>query len=88
MKIVQLLMGTGQGFRFEGVTTGLDTTASGVTHFNLIDSSATRTNTVVSAAAGSTNSLVLENVVVDSTVPIVSVFFISSHRTCGRRSVL
>ena len=81
MKITQLVIGTGQGFRFEGVTTGLDTTANGTAHFSMIDSSATNTTTVVSAAPFSYNNLVLENVVVDSTVPVVGFPSQSSMRS-------
>ncbi len=69
-----MLLCTGQGLRFEGVTTGVDSTAAGSAHFNLIDSSATNTKTVFSGAASAVNSVVLQNVQVDSTVPAVSLF--------------
>jgi glucan 1,3-beta-glucosidase len=69
-----MLLGTGQGLRFEGVTTGVDSTATGTAHFNLIDSSATNTKTVFAGAAAAVNTVVLQNVQVDSTVPAVSLF--------------
>lgn len=75
LKIVQLLQGTGQGLRFEGCTTGIDLSGNPSGNFNLIDSTASNTTTVVSAG-GLANSggtfLVLENVIVDSSVPAVS----------------
>ena len=67
-----MLLGTGQGLRFERVTTGIDSTATGTAHFNLIDSSATNTKTVFAGAAAAVNTVVLQNVQVDSTVPAVS----------------
>ena len=66
---------TGQGLRFEGVTTGVDTTGNTVGLFNLIDSTASNTQAVIAADATQSSmqgSLVLENVIVDSTVPAVS----------------
>jgi len=69
-----MLLGTGQGLHFERVTTGVDSTAPGTAHFNLIDSSATNTKTVFAGAAAAVNTVVLQNVRVDSTVPAVSLF--------------
>ncbi len=69
-----MLLGTGQGLRFEGVTTGVDSTATGSAHFSLIDSSATNTKTVFAGAAAAVNTVSLQNVQVDSTVPAVSLF--------------
>jgi glucan 1,3-beta-glucosidase len=74
IKVKQMLLGTGQGLRFERVTTGVDSTAPGTAHFNLIDSSATNTKTVFAGAAAAVNTVVLQNVRVDSTVPAVSLF--------------
>lgn len=76
-----IVTATGQGLRFEGVTTGVDTTGSSIGHFSLIDSSASHTQAVLTADANPTNSqgsLLLENVIVDSTVPAVSQIF--DHR--------
>jgi glucan 1,3-beta-glucosidase len=66
---------TGQGLRFEGVTAGVDTTGNTIDHFNLINSSASNTQAVLSAHTTTRTmqgSLPLENVIVDSTVPVVS----------------
>jgi glucan 1,3-beta-glucosidase len=70
----QVVQATGQGLRFEGVTTGIDTTGSNSNGIlSLIDSSATNTSTLINAGTTSTasNSLVLENVIVDSSVAAV-----------------
>jgi glucan 1,3-beta-glucosidase len=72
VKLKQMLLGTGQGLRFEGVTTGIDSTATGTAHFNLIDSSAKNTKTVFAGADNALNTVVLQNVQVDSTVQAVS----------------
>ncbi|TVY68952.1 Glucan endo-1,3-beta-glucosidase [Lachnellula suecica] len=73
VSITSLVQGTGQGLRFEGCTVGIDTTSGGNGLFNLIDSTATNTSTVMNTAAFSSsntqNSLNLENVIVDSSVP-------------------
>jgi hypothetical protein len=74
-----MLLGTGQGLLFEGVTTGVDSTATGTAHFNLIDSSAKNTKTVFAGAAAAVNTVVLQNVQVDSTVPAVSLFSNPNH---------
>jgi hypothetical protein len=70
-----VLQATAQGMRFEGCSVGIDA-SSGSGMLSLIDSSATNTSVVVAAAAMSsssvTGSLVLENVVADSTVAAVS----------------
>jgi hypothetical protein len=73
LKATQLVQATGQGLRFEGCTTGIDVTGNTNGLFNLIDSSATNTQALISAGAstGAWGSLVLENVIVDSTVPAV-----------------
>ncbi|KAK3356868.1 family 55 glycoside hydrolase [Lasiosphaeria hispida] len=70
VKLTSLLQGTGQGLRFDSCKIGIDA-SSGVGLFNLIDSTATNTSTLVLASAASTasGSLVLENVMVDSSVP-------------------
>jgi glucan 1,3-beta-glucosidase len=70
-----MVTATGQGLRFEGVTTGVDTTGNTIGNFNLIDSSASNTQAVLSADTTTTTmqgSLLLENVIVDSTIPVVS----------------
>ncbi|KAH8647050.1 glycoside hydrolase family 55 protein [Tricladium varicosporioides] len=69
LKMTQVVQATGQGLRFEGCTTGIDTTGSTNGMFNLIDSTAVNTQTVINAGTTTTawNSLVLENVIVDST---------------------
>lgn len=71
--ISSLIQGTGQGLRFENVTTGIDMTSGGSGMFNLIDSTAVNTSVLVNTtAANSTQgSLVLENVMVDASVPAV-----------------
>jgi glucan 1,3-beta-glucosidase len=75
MKITSLLQGTGQGLRFESCSVGIDTTSGGSGVFNLIDSTATNTSVVVNSPASDNtstqNSLLLENVIVDSSVPAV-----------------
>ncbi|KAK0644443.1 glycoside hydrolase family 55 protein [Cercophora newfieldiana] len=76
VKVVSAVHITGQALRFEGCDVGVDTTAGGNGLLNLIDSTATNTPVLVNAApiaAGSTrNSLVLENVIVDSSTVKVS----------------
>ncbi|KAK3898482.1 glucan endo-1,3-beta-glucosidase [Staphylotrichum tortipilum] len=71
IKISSLLQGTAQGLRFEDCSIGIDA-SSGSGMLSLIDSSATNTSVVITAAAMSsssvTGSLVLENVNVDSSV--------------------
>jgi len=73
VKINSLVVGTGQGLRFEDCAVGIDTTSGGNGLFNLIDSTAANTSVVVKSGATSTpqGSLVLENVIVDSSVPAV-----------------
>ncbi|KAK1751241.1 glycoside hydrolase family 55 protein [Echria macrotheca] len=72
IKIASAVHITGQGLRFEDCSIGVDTTSGGNGLLNLIDSTASNTTTLVNAApttAGSTqNSLVLENIMVDSSV--------------------
>jgi len=75
LKMGDIVTATGQGLRFEGVTTGVDTTGNTIGHFNLIDSSASNTQAVLSAETTTTTmqgSLLLENAIVDSTVPTIS----------------
>jgi glucan 1,3-beta-glucosidase len=74
IKVRQMLLGTGHDLHFDGVTTGIDSTAAGTAHFNLLDSSAKNTKTLFSGAASAVNTIVLQNVQVDSTVPAVSSF--------------
>jgi glucan 1,3-beta-glucosidase len=74
IKVKQMLLGTGQNLHFDRVTTGVDSTAAGTAHFNLLDSTATNTKTVFAGAAAAVNTIVLQNVRVDSTVPAVSSF--------------
>ncbi|KAK3377556.1 glycoside hydrolase family 55 protein [Podospora didyma] len=68
VKITSLVQGTGQGLRFGSCSIGIDATSGGLGAFNLIDSSATNTSTLISSASSSNTfgSLVLENVLVDS----------------------
>lgn len=68
-----LTSATGQGLRFEGCTLGIDATSGGLGHFSLLDSSASNTSTLlsISDSTTTTGSLVLENVIVDSSVPEV-----------------
>lgn len=77
VKVVAAVHITGQALRFEGCDVGVDTTAGGNGLLNLIDSTATNTTVLVNAAptviASTRNSLVLENVIVDSSVPAVSI---------------
>ena len=66
---------TVQGCIFDGVKIGIDTTGGGNQNLNLIDSSAKNTSALVSADAApktTSGSMVLENVIVDSTVLAVS----------------
>jgi glucan 1,3-beta-glucosidase len=74
VKITSMVHGTFQGLLFEGCTIGIDTTSGGNGMLNLIDSSASNTSTLVNAPATSTvqSSMVLENVIVDSSVGAVS----------------
>ncbi|CAK7200150.1 hypothetical protein SEUCBS139899_002840 [Sporothrix eucalyptigena] len=64
---------TAQKMNFTGGSVGIDTTSGGCELLNLIDSSASNTSVLVKAPVASTaptvqNSLVLENVIVDTTV--------------------
>jgi glucan 1,3-beta-glucosidase len=76
VKVVSAVHMTAQGLRFEGCTVGIDTTSRGNGHLNLIDSTAADTKTLVNAATTTTvqGSMVLENVVVNSTVPVVRLY--------------
>ncbi|KAK3321756.1 glycoside hydrolase family 55 protein [Apodospora peruviana] len=73
IRLTSILQVTGQGLRFEGCGTGVDATSGRAGLFNFIDSTATNTSTLLKAAALSsgsvTGSLVLENLIVDSSVP-------------------
>ncbi|KAK3377446.1 pectate lyase superfamily protein-domain-containing protein [Podospora didyma] len=73
VKVTSLVQGTGQGLRIDSCNIGIDATSGGLGAFNLIDSSATKTSTVISSASSSNTfgSLMLENVLVDSSVPTV-----------------
>ncbi|KAL2145165.1 hypothetical protein VTI28DRAFT_7801 [Corynascus sepedonium] len=64
IRFVNNLQATAQGLTFEGCSVGID--ASGSKMLNVIDTAATNTSVVVSAAT--TGSLVLENVIVDDSV--------------------
>ncbi|KAK0657883.1 pectate lyase superfamily protein-domain-containing protein [Cercophora newfieldiana] len=70
IKFSSLVQGTGQGLRFENCDVGIDAAAAMVGMFSLIDSSATNTSTLLTAAtitnSSFAGSLVLENVQVDS----------------------
>ena len=69
-----LTQATMQGLRFQGCTIGIDASSGGSGHLSVLDSSAVDTPTFL-AAATTTNlqgSLVLENVIVDSSVSAVS----------------
>jgi len=70
VKVSSMVHGTFQGLRFEGCTVGIDTTSGGNGMLNLIDSSASNTSTLVNAPGTTTvqSSIVLENVIVDSSV--------------------
>lgn len=73
MKVTSAVHVTGQALRFEGCSVGVDTTSGGNGLLNLIDSTAENTTTLVNAATttSSQGSLVLENVIVGSSVPEV-----------------
>lgn len=63
------------GCSFEGVTTGIDMSLNSLGLLNMFDSHATSTGVLVRASSNQTNSqgsIMLENVNVDTTVPIVS----------------
>lgn len=74
IRIVNLLQATAQGLTFEGCSVGIDASSGGSGMLNLIDSTATNTSVVVAAAElnGVSGSMVLENVIVDDSVPVVS----------------
>ncbi|KAF2671194.1 glycoside hydrolase family 55 protein [Microthyrium microscopicum] len=67
IKVNQMLVGTGQNLHFDGVGTGVDSTATGTAHFNLIDSTAKNTKVVFSGAGSAVNTVALQNVKVDAT---------------------
>lgn len=72
---VSMVQMTVQGCRFEGVTTGLDMSGGTLGSLNMIDSTASDTEALVWTDANQTStvgSIVLENVLVDSTVSSVS----------------
>lgn len=73
IRIINLLQATAQALSFEGCSVGIDA-SSGSGMLNLIDSTATNTSVFVAAAElnGAAGSLVLENVLVDDSVPVVS----------------
>lgn len=76
---IVILHETFQGLQFEGCTIGIEITSSGSGILNLIDSSASNTTTSVNAPATTTvqSPMVLENVIVDSSVGAVcSDFFV------------
>lgn len=69
INVTSLVQATGQGVRFENVTTGIDAISGGNNIFNLIDSGASGTQIVLATTSGS--GVTLENVIVNSTVPAV-----------------
>jgi len=73
VKITSAVHVTCQALRFEGCTVGIDTASGGNGLLNLIDSTAENTTTLVNAVTttSSQGSLVLENVIVGSSVPAV-----------------
>lgn len=75
VKLSSLVQGTGQGLLFANCGVGIDASAATVGLFNLIDSRATNTTTLLNASAMSSGSvqgsLVVENVYVDSSVGAV-----------------
>jgi len=74
VRITSAVHVTAQALRFEDCAIGIDTSSGGNGLLNLIDSTATNTTALVNSAPATTsaqNSLVLENVIVDSTVPAV-----------------
>lgn len=75
LKLTSMNSGTGQGLRFENVQVGIDARGGGSGFFALIDSTATNTSMLVAEDQQqfTMGSLVLENVMVDSTVPVVSI---------------
>lgn len=83
LKLTNLNSGTGQGLRFENVQVGIDARGGASGFFALIDSTATNTSMVVAEDQQqfTMGSLVLENVMVDSTVPAVCSFSFLSHVT-------
>ena len=83
LKLDKLFEGTGQGLRFESCRIGVDTSNNNTGFFALIDSSATDTKVLFNAADSPTaqGSIVLENIVVDSTVPAVRISFSISSST-------
>ncbi len=74
LKLDKLFEGTGQGLRFESCQVGVDTSNNNTGFFALIDSSATNTNILFNASnsPNAQGSIILENVVVDSSVASVS----------------
>ena len=78
-----LTQATFQGLRFERCTIAIDATSGGSGHLSILDSSAADTPTFLLAATTTTatnlqGSLVLENVIVDASVAVVSVLNILS----------
>jgi hypothetical protein len=69
-----LTQATVQGLRFEGCTIGIDASSGGSGHLSVLDSSAVNTPTFLVAATTTSlqGSLVLENVMIDSSVSAVS----------------
>lgn len=83
IRFVNNLQATAQGLTFEGCSVGID--ASGSKMLNVIDTAATNTSVVVSAAT--TGSLVLENVIVDDSVSAVSLLLINDTVTMQEKHV-
>lgn len=82
VKFTNILQATAQGLRFSSCNVGIDATVATMGILNLIDSTATNTSALVTAAAASagavSGSLMLENVRVDGTVPAVGFSLLSS----------
>ena len=74
MNVISAVHVTAQALRFEGCKTGIDTTSGGNGLLNLIDTTASNTAALVDAPTTSTvqSSIVIENVIVVSSVPAVS----------------
>src|SRR3569833_1001385 len=73
VKVTSAVHITAQSLRFEGCTVGIDTTSGGNGLLNLIDTTAANTSTLVNAptTTSTQSSMVVENVIVDSSVSVV-----------------
>ncbi len=90
VRFASVLQATAQGLRFDGCSIGIDAASGTSGMLSLIDSSATNTSAVISAAAVSSTvagSLLLENVAVDSSVAAVSLYAIKRIRAESRQGM-